>query len=341
MPIDFSSFGGGKAILIYRGVDISSELSPETTSINYTDNWHGEADEIDVTVQDKDGKWKGPWLPEHGDTMQLLLSDNGVSFVDCGTFELDEPHVRGSRSGDTMTIRGLAAPISKPLRTANTYAYEDKDLRAIVNEVAGRTGLSIEGEIDALSFKRITQRRERDLEFLKRLAEDTGHYFSVRNTRAVFTSYASIDGRSPTLVIDLENKALDAGRLIDYSFKIQSQGTYSKGSLQYSDPDKKEVTRHEEPDPRVKTGDELKVRGERVENKANAEALVKARLHMANRKQKTGSMTMIGNMRALAGNTLLATGFGGYSDKYVIDSSGHAISRSGYTTSVELSLAKQ
>ncbi len=35
-----------------------------TTSVTYTDQAHGQADEIDVTVQDKDGRWKGEWKPE-------------------------------------------------------------------------------------------------------------------------------------------------------------------------------------------------------------------------------------------------------------------------------------
>ena len=339
--LDFSKFGGGAAKLLYRGIDISSELSPYTTSINYTDHFHGEADEIDVTVQDKDGRWKGSWFPEHGDEMQLFLSDNGIAFVDCGIFELDEPHVQGGRGGDTMTLRGLAAPISKPLRTQNTFDYEEKQLQAIVNEVSGRAGLSLEGQIDPLTFMRVTQRRELDLEFLKRLAEDTGHYFSVRGKRLIFTNYKSIDERSASVIIHLEDKNADTGPLIDYNFKFKSDETYSKGSLQYSDPDKKEVTKYEEDDARIKTGDELKIRGERVENEANAQAKVTAKMHMKNRQHKTGGVTMKGNMKALAGNILEAQGFGRYNDNYVIDTSAHSVSRGGHTTNVELSVAKR
>jgi len=339
--IDFRKFGGGAARLIYRGVDISSELTPMTTSINYTDNWHGEADEIDVTVQDKDGRWKGSWFPQHGDTMQLFLSDDGFRFVDCGVFELDEPNAKGDRGGDYMTMRGLAAPITKALRTQQTFAYENKKLEAIVKETVARTELTIEGKIDPLFFKRITQRRERDLEFLKRLAEDTGHYFSVRGNRAIFTNYNSIDGRKPTLIIHMEDKARDQGPLEDYDLKFQSKDTNSKASVKYSDPDTKKVIKHEETDSRIKTGDELKIRGERVESKANAEALAKARLHMGNRNYKVASFTMKGNLKALAGNTIGAVGFGVYDDTYVINTSAHSISRGGHTVNVECSVASK
>ncbi len=96
--------------LIYQGVDISSELGPETTSITYTDNHHGKVDEIDVTVQDKDGRWKGSWKPKRRqDDPDHFDGKGGV--LPCGDFEMDEPEAEGDRGTATaMTIRGLAAP---------------------------------------------------------------------------------------------------------------------------------------------------------------------------------------------------------------------------------------
>lgn len=238
--------------LIYRGVDISSELDPMTTDISYTDNHHGEADEIDVTVQDKDGRWKGSWKPEPGDTMSLTIFDGAGGALPCGDFELDEPDAEGDRGGDRMIIRGLAAPITKSLRTEKSRAFEKQNLNAIVSKVAGEAGLSLEGQIDNLFFERVTQRRERDLEFLTRLAEDTGHYFTVRGKRAVFTSFKSVDGRGPVAVIT--HRAIGT-TLISYRLKEQTAETYSKAKASYLDRDKKETVTAEETDGDVKTGD--------------------------------------------------------------------------------------
>lgn len=337
--IDFGR-GNGAARLIYRGIDISTDIADQVIEVNYTDHWHGENDEIDITVHDKDGLWKGSWFPEHGDTMELFLSDDGVRFVPCGTFELDEPNASGGRGGDTMTLRGLAAPISRALRTQNTKSYENMTLEAVVKDAVSRTGLTLEGVIAPLFFRRITQRKESDLEFLTRLANDTGHYFSVRGSRAIFTSYRSIDGQDPVLTIDLNDKARDQGPLIDYDLKFQSAGTYSKGSIRYSDPDLKDTVGFEEEDAEVKTGDEMKIRGERVESQANAEALLKARMHMANRKRKTGFISTVGNMKIIAGNVIALTGFGRFDDHYVIDRSTHSVSRSGFFTTGDFSLAR-
>lgn len=319
--------------LIYRGVDISSELDPMTTEVSYTDNHHGEVDEIDVTVQDKDGKWKGSWKPEAGDEMSLTIFNGKGGVLPAGEFELDEPDAFGDRGGDSMIMRGLAAPISKDLRTEKTRAFENQSLSAVVNRVAGEAGLSVEGEIENLQFKRITQRRERDLEFLTRLAEDTGHYFSVRGKRAIFTSIKSVDGQGPALVI---LHSMVGTSLISYRLREQTHETYSSAKVSYLDRDKKEAVTAEEKDDKVKTADVLKVSGERVENPANAKALAKSRLHFKNRKRRSGTIVMVGTTALVAGVVVQMADFGQYSGRYLVERSTHTMTRGGYTTSAQL-----
>ncbi|MEH6739581.1 MAG: hypothetical protein V7695_13665 [Sulfitobacter sp.] len=317
--------------LIYRGTDISGDMDPMTTSISYTDHVHGKANEISVAVHDKDGRWKGSWKPEHGDKMQLTIFDGAGGILPCGEFEMDEPDASGSRSGDTMTIRGMAAPITKALRTKKTRGFEFQSIRNIVEKVVSDLGLSLEGQIKDHTFARVTQRRERDLEFLKRFAEETGHYFSVRGLRATFTSLTSIDGQGPAFDIFHGDRSL-----IDYKFKLKSKGTFSKAKATYLSQNSGKTVAYEEVDPTVSTGDTLRISGERLENAAHAEMRAKSALHFANRKKFTGSVKLVGNTRAIAGNTANLTGFGGYSGKRLINSSNHTLSRGGYVSSAEL-----
>lgn len=319
--------------LIYQGTDISADLDPMTTSITYTDNHHGRIDEIEVTVQDKDGRWKGSWKPEPGDTMSLTIFDGRGGVLPCGTFEMDEPDAEGDRGGDRMTIRGLAAPITKPLRTQKTRAFEKQSLQAIVSKVAGENGLSVEGQIENLNFQRVTQRRERDLEFLTRLAEDTGHYFSVRGSRAIFTSIKSVDGRAAALIVD---HAQLGAQLVSYRLKEQTAETYSNAKVTAAHEDDKQLIEAEEADSQVKTGDTLRIAGERVESHANAKAMARSRLHFKNRKRRSGSISLVGDVRALAGVVVGMAGFGRYSGNYLIDRSTHTMTRGGYTTDAEL-----
>lgn len=317
--------------LIYRGIDISGDLDAMTTSINYVDHIHGKADEIDVTVHDKDGRWQGSWKPEHGDTMELTIFDGIGGVLPCGKFEMDEPNASGSRAGDMMTIRGLAAPVTKALRTKKTKGFENQKLQSVIRKVTGDLGLSLEGRIDDLFFERITQRRERDLEFLKRLAEETGHYFGIRGDVAVFTSFKSIDGQDAVFQISRH-----ATGLVDYDFKFKSAGTYSAGKATYLDQRTAKNTEHDETDDRVKTGDTLRLSGERFESPAHAKARIRSALHYANRKGFTGSVNMVGTTRLIAGNTVELVGFGKYSGKRLIDSSSHSLDRGGYYSTGEL-----
>lgn len=317
--------------LVYRGVDISGDLDPMTTQINYTDHLHGKADEIDVTVQDKDGRWKGSWCPEHGDRMSLTIFDGQGGVLPCGTFEMDEPEASGGRGGDLVTIRGLAAPISKALRTKVTKAYERQTTEDIVKAVASEVGMTVEGTFERLFHNRVTQRRERHLEFVKRLAEETGHYFNLRGKTIIFTSFASVDGQDPAVKLFHGDR-----QLTDYDFRFQSDGTYSRGKATYLDERSGKTNEYEEVDPKVKTGDVLKISGERLESAVHARARTKADLHFANRQRFNGSVTTVGSVRLVAGNTVELVGFGRYSGKRVIDSASHSLARGGYTTQAEL-----
>ena len=317
--------------LFYRGVDISGELDPDTTSVSYTDHLHGKADEMELTVHDKDGLWKGAWRPEHGDIMSLVINDGRGGILPAGSFEMDEPNATGGRDGDLMTIRGLAAPVSKSLRTKVTKAYERQTTEGVVNAVANEIGMSVQGRINDLFHARVTQRRERYLEFIKRFAEETGHYCNLRGSTIIFTSFASIDGIFPTSTIYHGDR-----QLIDYDFRFKSEGTYSSGKASYLDENKGEKLEHAEQDERVKTGDTLRITGERLETVGHAAARIKSEMHFANRLLFTGNVTTVGSASMVAGNTTELMGFGGYSGTRVIDSSSHTLERGGYTTTLEL-----
>lgn len=225
----------------------------------------------------------------------------------------------------------MATPVSKSLRTEVTKAYERQTTEDVVGAVAGEIGMSVEGKINELFHTRVRQRRERYLEFLKRFAEETGHYCNLRGSTIIFTSFASIDALVPVSEIYHGDR-----QLIDYDFKFQSEGTYSTGKASYLDESKGVNVEHEEQDARVTTGDTLRITGERLETAGHAAARIASELHFANRRLFTGSVTTIGTASLVAGNTTALIGFGGYSGTRLIDSSTHTLERGGYTTTTEL-----
>ncbi|GHU78869.1 hypothetical protein AGMMS49992_30220 [Clostridia bacterium] len=50
-------------VIEYDGMDISDEVSSGLLSITYTDNID-KADDISITVEDREGNWIGSWFPQ-------------------------------------------------------------------------------------------------------------------------------------------------------------------------------------------------------------------------------------------------------------------------------------
>lgn len=318
----------------YEGKDVTNDISKYLLSVSYTDNEANESDEISFTVEDKDGLWKGDWFPKKGDKVKLAIGYDS-ELLDCGNFTVDEIEMSGPP--DIVSIRGLAAGINSPLRTKNSRAYEGQTLRQIAQAVADKYGYSIvstDGSssiLDNVRIERVTQNRETDLEFLKRLGGDYGIVFSVRDTSLIFTSIYDMEKGSPVVDIDRTD-------LIRYSVKDKAVKTYKKARVRHKDTKTNSVvtTFYEEKknDSGNASEDTLEIHS-RVENMKQGEEKAKAHLHKANTQGQEGSFTLPGNPLLVAGNNFTLTGMGGLSGKWHISRSVHNSSSSGYTTDIE------
>lgn len=322
--------------LVYKGIDISAELSPHLVSCTYTDKVDGEADEIEIKVQDKDGLWRGPWCPDHGDRVSLSIGYMPALIVPCGDFEIDEPNATLGRGGDEFAFRGVAAPVSQALRTQKTMGYEQQSLKQLVEKVAKEHGFSVVGTVPDISFNRITQRRERDLEFLSRMARSYGAYFSVKGKQLVFAKREEVHGRDE--VVTLRANSDD---YISADLKRSAHKTYSKAKATYFDGNTKKKIEVEVEDQKVKNGDTLRI-DDRVENEGQARMRAKAELARENEKKQSGNIEIPGNPYVVAGQIIALDGdFGKWAGRYVVKQSRHQITRGGYTTNIEINAVEE
>lgn len=320
--------------LVYAGKDITKDISKYLTQVSYTDNSSEQSDEMSFTVEDNNGLWRGDWFPSKGDTVELSIGyDNEL--LDCGKFTVDEIELSGPP--DTVTIRALAAAISSPLRTKNSKAHEKQTLRQIAKGIADKYGYSIvatDGSgslLDNIRIDRVTQNRETDLAFMKRVGSDYGILFSVRDTKMVFSSMYDIENGQPVLEIDRTD-------MIRYSFKDMSTKSYKKARVRHKNIATNENVKfiyEGDEDEQKESGDTLEVHT-RAENPQQAEAKAKASLHKANSSGKEASFSVPGNPILVAGNNITITGLGNLDGKFHIKRSSHSISSSGYTTDVEI-----
>ncbi len=211
--------------LIYQGRDITSQFSMWPTDITYTDHHHGKADEVTVKVHNSTGQWLDVWEPQSGDKFSLRYGYKD-QHAPAGTFSVDESSASGDANGDTFDFKGLSAAKTKELRTEKHKAYEKQSLSDVVNKIASEHGLQMEGEIEDIDFERITQNGESDLAFLKRLADDYGHYFKVSSDKSVCTSRDALRSSEPARVYDRletgENRAIKSYTLRDADGVVQA-----------------------------------------------------------------------------------------------------------------------
>lgn len=320
--------------IVYAGTDITRDIRPYLRRAVWRDVLHGAADEIEVALQDRDGRWRGPWYPAKRDEIRLGLGYARGERIEAGRFRVDQIEAKGGRRGDIVTIRGMSAHVSQALRTRRTRAYEDTTLRVILDRIAGDHGLAVVGEIEAIPFQRLTQRDQEDLDFLMQLAEDYGYVVTVRADRLIFVALADL-ATQPVI------RALTPGDVTDWSLRDRAEGVYRAAEVRYQPPQSRETITRTVAAPDIEaeavTAADTLRREIRVENPAQADARARALLRRENRKQRTGSLTLEGDPRLVAGANVALRQWGALSGLYQIDEATHTLSpESGYKTEVEV-----
>lgn len=321
-----------KFTVLYNNKNITIDIAKYMLSITYSDKTSGESDEIEIELDDTDGLWQNSWYPEKGAKLTLTIED-----LKCGVFEIDEIELKGPP--DTVSIRAMATGITNSLRTKKSDAHENKTLKQIAEKVAQKNSLTVVGDIPDITIGRTTQNQETDLSFLKRISEQYGIIFSVRENTITFTSIYGLEQRNSSLKIDKFD-------LSGYSIKDKASGMVKSASVKSKNAKKNEsVSSNLEYSEWLKTegykypnviSQDTAVSHTKSENKQQAEAKSKAIMHASASNQQEGSFSLKGNTFAVAGNNFDLSGLGILSGKWNILTSSHKLDKSsGYTTDIE------
>jgi len=317
-------------ILTYLGVNITADVSQMVLAIRYVDRLEGASGEIEVDLEDSEKMWQGPWYPALGDVVSLQIGYGGEALLDCGEFQIDELELDGPP--DVMRIRCLAAYITPAMRTANTVAYEDMGVMEIAAQIAAKYGLTLvtatsESSSDVV-FERVTQRRQTDLEFLKRLAREHNFDFTVRAGQLIFYDRPALESVPAVQTLVRSNT-------VRFSFRNRSRRIYDGAQFSYFDPDTKELISQSvsagSPSP---TGDTLKIVA-RCENAQQAMVKAEALLHLHNMLFVDAYLESPGCTVLVAGNNVQLSGWGALDGTYLIETAQHRLTRvTGYSTSI-------
>ena len=312
--------------LTYGSKDITKDVSRFVTNIDYTDFEHGQSDEINITLEDSELLWQSAWIPCKGDVLGLSIGYEGQKLLNCGRFEIDE--LEYETPPDTITVKALATSIKKALRQKNAVAYENKTLKQIATEIAKKHGLKLVGSIADVKIQRITQNQQKDLTFLKNLAEEYGYIFKITADSLVFYETEKLKSASPTKIFNKK----DLSR-INLSEKTSQK--YKAVQVSYHNPKTGKTVKTTVKNVGVVNGDTLKI-GTRCENIQQAILKAKAAITKGDTGIE-GSIELIGNQYLVAGINIELKGIGHFSGKYHVTQARHTIDKSiGFKTALEV-----
>lgn len=310
----------------YNQKDITTDVSNQVLNIEYTDFEHGQSDEITITFDDTQKLWQSSWIPSKGDSLRVFIGYEGEKLLNCGIFEIDE--IEFATPPDILTVKAIATGITKALRQNNSVAYENKTLKQIASEIAQKHSLTLVGEIEDVRVERITQNQERDLTFLKKLAEQYGYIFKIAEGNLVFYKTEKLTGADAAKIL----YRTDLSRI---TLTEKTSKNYKSVTVSYHNPKTgKKITATAKNENCVK-GDTLKI-NERCENKQQALLKAKAALAKGNNTIE-GFIDLVGNPNLVAGLNVELKDLGYFSGKYHITQTRHFIDRTaGYGTSLEV-----
>ncbi|NCU29961.1 hypothetical protein EOM60_05150 [Candidatus Saccharibacteria bacterium] len=318
------------------GADISQDIAPFLISVTYDDNRSGEADSIAVELEDRDGRFRGDWFPKKNSTLNVVIrvsdwdkhGDNAA--LQCGIFELDEIETSQGR----FNMKGISVPVTAGGRREKiTKTWEKIKLKQLAGDIATKAALTLNyTAIEDPYYGRIDQKQESSLEFITRIVHKAGLSIKIINNKMAI--YNEVDAEKEDAALTIERTKT---RVLDWNFKTQSVETYQSCEVSYFDPKtKKTIVGTATATGNAPSGQVLKI-NERVENQAAAIALAEKKLRDANKREVTGSLTLMGDTRILDGVVIAVKDFGTFDGKYRIAKSTHTVSADGgYTTSCDL-----
>lgn len=171
-----------------NGKDITANVQGRLIGLALTDNRGFNADQLDITLDDSDGKLD---LPARGGQVRLSLGWQDSGLVDKGSYTIDE--VEHSGPPDTLVIRARSADLRSGLSTQRERSFHCSTVGVIVNLIAEENDLipMISVKLADQFIDHIDQTNESSAGFLSRLAKQFDAVATVKNGRLLFIHAAA------------------------------------------------------------------------------------------------------------------------------------------------------
>ena len=321
-------------VLKYNHVQVSNDIAKYLLGLTYTDHSSGQADDLQLSLEDTQQIWIKDWVPEKGDVVEAqinLVVNDKTTTLDCGYFEIDELECNDPPAA--VTIKAVSAALSSALRgEENTRAWENIKLKDIATELATKAEMSVSylAEYNPL-YKRRDQTDQSDLAFLMDCCEKAGLALKVTNDTLVVFDEEEFEQKDPIATLERGKSNIISAR-----FKTKTRDVYRACVVKYKDPSTGQTFEYIfEPENAPATGQLLKI-SERVESPEEGKLLARKRLREKNLKENMASMKVVGDPLFVAGTVIAVKGYGKFDGNYYITQATHGCGNSGYTVDLEM-----
>lgn len=326
-------------VCVFQGNDITSDMEKYLVSFSYTDNEEGIADDISLTLDDRDEQWT-KWISSDTD-FNIKGAEIGVSIVkhnyhndgkdeifECGTFEVDTVDVKGPPRQLTFKASAINSE-SKLKNEPKTQAWETVTLEEIAVEIASRADYACKYYSAVTAYyERLEQVKESDIAFLSRMCKKVGISLKVSNKAIILFDQSKFEKEEAVMTV-----TPDCG-LITYDLKeTANDAEYNKCTVKYTNPKTKKTISGSYELKNIEDGKSFTVTDEKVSSKAEAQSLAKKKLREKNREGNSVSFTLAGDFSLVAGVNINVEGFYGFDGKYMVKTATHNVT-GGYNTTI-------
>lgn len=321
---------------IYRitldGRDLTSAISPRLINLTLRESREDDADQLDITLDDHDGRLA---IPSRGAVLDVAFGWEESGLVDKGRFTIDEIEYAGAP--DTITMRGRSASMSAGLGERREKSWHGNKVGQIVSTIAKRHKLTprVADAIARVVIAHIDQSNESDMAFLRRLGKRFDAVMTVKDAYLLFMPIGKAVTASgkPLSVLDVTRRDGDRHR-----YHVAERETYDGVRAYWYENGKKK--RHS-----VVVGGEtnknMKVLPEGYPSQKEAEAAATAEYNRVKRGQATMSMSLALGIPELFPE--MPVNLNGWKPEidatpWLLKEVSHSLSNSGYTCDCEFEM---
>jgi phage protein D len=175
------------------GKDLTGKMRPRLVSLSISERRSEDADQLDITLDDSDGLLD---LPSPGAVLTVAIGwkqgiDVVPGLVGKGQFKVDE--IEHSGPPDQVTLKARSADFTAALRDRREQHWSDTSLGTVLREIAMRNGLTarVAADLAGISIASLTQSRESDIAFLRRLGVDYDAVATIKAGSLIFARKGS------------------------------------------------------------------------------------------------------------------------------------------------------